>query len=165
MRYPVQIIFTILLVVTTAHAQSLEQSWSNLQTLRSGEKIQVVDQKLKSIKGTFVSSSEEAIIFRVGQDEVSVMRADVFRVSSRERGRTRGRNAWIGFAVGAGVGLGIGGAMFASGALDVSTGEAATAAFVSAPLTFGLIGAGVGAVMPPGRPAIYRAERRKALTP
>lgn len=148
----------LFLLPAIAGAQNPEQSWDNLQTLRHGEKIQVVDQRLKSQQGTFGGFSEEAITFRMKQDEVTIQRADVFRVSSRERGRTRGRNVLIGLAVGAGVGLGLGAAMYASGGLDISGAE--TAAFVSAPLSIGLVGAGVGAMLPPGQPTIYRAERR-----
>jgi hypothetical protein len=164
MRNVLQITLSLVLLATLAGAQSPEQSWDNLRSLGIGEKIQVVDQKLKSQNGTFVSFSEEAITFQAGQGEVTVERSDVFRVSSRERGRSRGRNALRGFLVGGGIGLGIGVAMLASGALDVPTGEALLGTLVQAPLSFGLPGAGIGAALPPGHPTIYRAERRKDQT-
>ena len=157
-----QITFSVLLLATVAGAQDPEQSWENLRTLGGGEKIQVVDQKLKSQNGTFVAFSDDAITFRVDKDEVTVQRADVFRVSSRERGHTRGRNALRGLAVGAGVGLVLGIAAGASGGLTGD--ERYTVPLVVAPLEFGLIGAGIGAAWTPGHPTIYRAERRKDQT-
>ena len=87
--------------------QKPEESWDNLRTLQVGEKIQVVDQKLKSQDGRFRSVSDEAITFQADQDEVSVQRADVLRVSSR-KGMGRGKHALIGLAVGAGVGAIVG---------------------------------------------------------
>jgi len=154
------ITLSVLLLATIAGAQAPEQSWDNLKTLREGEKIQVVDQKLKSQNGTFVSVSEEAITFQAGKDAVTIQRADVFRVSSRERGRTRGRNALRGLAVGAGIGLALGGAMAASHAEDIPL----AVELVGLPLELGGIGAGIGAALPPGHPTIYRAERRKDQT-
>ncbi|OFV94605.1 MAG: hypothetical protein A3F68_11110 [Acidobacteria bacterium RIFCSPLOWO2_12_FULL_54_10] len=155
---------SVLMLASFAGAQTPEQSWDNLKTLREGEKIQVVDQKLKSQNGTFVSVSDEDITIQSDQDAVTIQRGDVFRVSSKERGRSRGQNALRGLMVGAGVGVGLGGAMYASGGLDVSQGEALAAAFVAVPLWIGGIGAGIGAAMPAGHPTIYRAERRKDQT-
>lgn len=162
MRRLILITLSLLLLATAAGAQSPEQTWDNQRTLGVGEKIQVVDQKLKSQNGTFVSVSDDAITFQVDKDEVTVRRPDVFRVSSRERGHSRGRNALIGLVVGGGVGLGIGVAMLASRSLDVP--EATTAALVQAPLSIGFVGDGIGAALPPGRPTIYRTERRKDQT-
>ena len=82
MRRLFQVSLSILLLTTVAEAQAPEQSWDNLQTLREGEKIQVVDQKLKSQNGTFVSFSDEAITFQADKDQITIQRADVFRVSS-----------------------------------------------------------------------------------
>src|SRR3989338_9118247 len=109
MRRLTLITLSVLLLATIAGAQAPEQSWDNLKTLGEGEKIQVVDQKLKSQNGTFVSFSDEAITFQAGKDAVTIQRPDVFRVSSQERGRSRGRNALIGLGIGTagGVGLGI----------------------------------------------------------
>lgn len=92
-----------------ASGQGTQDSWDNLRALHVGEKIQVVDQKLRSYVGTFVGVTEEAISFQVGRDQVTIQRPDLLRVSSRERTR-RGRNALIGLAVGAAAGAAIGGA-------------------------------------------------------
>ena len=157
MRRLMQITLSVLLLATAAGAQTPEQSWDNLKTLREGEKIQVVDQKLKSQNGTFVSVTEEAITFQTDKDAVTIQRADLFRVSSKERGRSRGRNALIGFGVGAAIGAGlVGVAMAATGGV-----ESADAALLGTTLMFGGLGAGVTAAMAPGHPTIYRTERRK----
>ena len=145
----------VLMLSITAGAQAQEESWDNLRSLRAGEKIQVVDQKLKSQNGTFVSVSDEAITFQAGKDAVTVQRADVFRVSSREHHK-RLRNTLIGLAAGAAVGA-------ASGAREAGNpdwpGGAAGAALLAIPL--GGIGAGIGAALPPGHPTIYRVQRKQ----
>ena len=64
-----------------------EQSWKNVRHLQVGQKVQVVQMNLKSLKGTFLGASEEAISFRVKQNEVTVPRADVLRISSLEQSR------------------------------------------------------------------------------
>ena len=168
MRNLYQIIFGILLLADIAAAQvsgkpparNPEQSWDNLRTLRVGEKVQLVDQKLRSQNGTFASVSDESITVQAGKDSVTIQRADVFRVSSRERGHSRGRNALIGLAVGGLGGLGLGVAMAASRAEGVPL----AAELAGMPLFFGGIGAGVSAALPAGRPTIYWAERRKDQT-
>jgi len=40
-----------------AFAQTTTDSWANLKQLRPGQKIEVVDVKLKSLKGTFLALS------------------------------------------------------------------------------------------------------------
>ncbi len=60
-----------LLLVTTIFSVSLpaqepgKHSWDNLQQVRVGQKIEVVDTNLKKLKGTFLSFSDEAISLRV----------------------------------------------------------------------------------------------------
>ena len=131
-----------------------EQSWKNLRQLQVGQKVQVVQMNLKSLKGIFLGVSEEAISFRVKQNEVTVPRADVLRVSSLEHPR-RLRNALIGTAVGLGVGLGVSlGALVATGGSDdpgVIIGPAMAIG--------GGAGAGLGAAIP-SHQTVYRAKKR-----
>jgi hypothetical protein len=61
------------LSVGVVWTQGPQQSWDHLQTLRTGENIQVVDQGLRSHQGTFLSVSAETITFRVEQNEVTLM--------------------------------------------------------------------------------------------
>ena len=172
MRYLFQISLSVLLLATIARAQTLEQSqgqkpeqsWENLRTLRVGEKIQVVDQKLKSQNGTFVAFSDDVITFQADKDEVAIQRADVLRVTSRERSK-RKRNALIGLAVGAAAGAAALAAPLAGNCCNPDVGSAGVAIVVGAGAALaGGVGAAVGAAIPSGHPTIYRAERRKDQT-
>ncbi len=129
-----------------------ETGWSNLQQVRVGQKIEVVDTNLKKYKGTFLSLSDEAISLRVGKDEVGVQRPNVFRVSSREHSK-RLRNTLIGLAVGGAAGLAIGAAFDSSFSEE---GENIAKAILT-PIGLGA-GAGIGAAFPPGYQTIYRAK-------
>jgi hypothetical protein len=50
----------LLLLPLMTNAQHLENSWENLKELSVGQRIQVVDQQLKSHDGVFVSVSDDA---------------------------------------------------------------------------------------------------------
>ncbi len=138
-------------------AAAVETGWSNLQQLRAGQRIEVVQMNLKSLQGTFRSFSEETISLRVKKQEVAVQREDVFRVSLREKSK-RLRNALIGLAIGAGAGV-------AAAEIFVRTdqpiarfrGEYRSIAYaILVPVGIG-VGAGVGAAFP-GYQTIYRAK-------
>ena len=135
-----------------------ESDWNNLQQVRVGQKIEVVDTNLKKLKGTFLSFSEEAISLRVKKQEVGVQREDVFRVSLRGKSK-RLRNALIGMAIGAGAGV-------AAAEISIRASEPGFfserdfwqvpyVVLVSAGIA---VGAGVGATFPPGYQTIYRAK-------
>lgn len=152
-----------LLLVATIFSISLsaqepgEHSWENLQQLRVGQKIEVVDTNLKKYKGTFLSFSEEAISLRVGKDEVGVQRPNVLRVSLREKSK-RLRNALIGMAIGAGAGAALAAADSAR-ASDPGLGPDLRAETYAVLVPVGgAVGAGVGATFPPGYQTIYRAK-------
>ncbi len=139
-------------------AAAVETEWGNLQQLRVGQKIEVVDTNLKKHKGTFLSFSEEAISLRVKKEEVAVQREDVFRVSLREKSK-RLRKVLIGLAIGTGAGV-------AAAEIFVRTdqpiarfrGEYRSIAYiVLVPVGLG-VGAGIGAAFPPGYQTIYRAK-------
>ena len=136
-------------------AQTAQDSWGNLRQLQAGEKIEVVDMKLKSFKGTFLSFSEEVISVRVKQDDVVIERAKVLRVTDREHSK-RGRNMILGLAIGAGAGAAILAALPGEG--SSSAEEAIRAAVV--PIGAGA-GLGMGAALPRGYRTIYRAEARR----
>ena len=166
MRYLFPISWTVLLLATIARAQTPgtsqqqkpEESWGNLRSLGVGEKVHVVDQKLKSLDGTFRSFSDEAVTFQVGQDEVTVQRPEVLRVTSLERAR-RGRNAAIGFVIGAG----LTGALMAATATSRGLEDFPPAMIPVGIAAYGAVGAGIGAIVPSHK-TIYRAERRKDQT-
>jgi hypothetical protein len=68
MRWVLLVAVSLLPFARVAQAQDPEQSWENLRTLRVGERIQVVDQRLKSQNGTFLSVSDDAITFQLEQN-------------------------------------------------------------------------------------------------
>ena len=152
------ITLSVLLLATIAGAQDPEQPWDNLRSLGVGEKIQVVDQKLKSLKGTVVSFSDEAITFQAGKDTVTIQRADVFRVSSR-KGMSRGKRTLIGMAIGAAAGTAVGASI---GASYHEKGETPVFLLVAVPI--GVAAGAVGGALSTDRPTIYRAERRQYQT-
>ncbi|MCJ7504442.1 MAG: hypothetical protein MUP80_15490, partial [Acidobacteriia bacterium] len=137
-------------------AQTAQDSWDNLRQLQAGEKIEVVDMKLKSFKGTFLSLSEEVISVRVKQDDVVIERAKVLRVTDREHSKV-GRNMILCLAIGAGAGAAILAALPGEG--SSSAEEAIRAAVV--PIGAGP-GRGGGAALPRGYRTIYRAEARRS---
>jgi hypothetical protein len=130
-------------------------SWDNLKQLQPGQKIEVVDMKLKSLKGTFVSFSAEAISLRVMSAEVSVKRPDVMRVSLRENSK-RTRNLLIGLGIGAAGGLAAG-----VGLMEREPGYAGAVAGTT--VLFAVVGAGLGVPFP-GYQTIYRVKRSSAAT-
>jgi hypothetical protein len=126
--------------------------WNNLQQLRVGQKIEVVDTNLKKLKGTFLSFSDEAISLRIGKDEVGVQRPKVFRVSAREHSK-RLRNTFIGLGIGAAAGAVVGAAAVAG--KPRQAGERRLSMVIGT-----LIGSGVGTVVGAafsGYQTIYRA--------
>ena len=133
-----------------------ESDWGNLQQLRVGDKVEVVRYNLSKHKGKMLAWTEESSALRLKNQEVTIPREEVYRVTWLSKSK-RGRNALIGLVVGAGVGAVLGATIRGDLGADDST-VAATA--VAASLTFGGIGAGVGAAFP-SHPTIYRAPRRK----
>jgi hypothetical protein len=77
-----------------------------------GQKIEVVDTKLKSLQGSFISYGQEMVSLRVGTNDISIPRTDVVRVT--DRGQSRLRNALLGLGLGAAGGAGIGAATAAT---------------------------------------------------
>lgn len=57
-------------------AQEDADGWRNLSQLRAGDRIEVVNQELKGIRGTFLRFSEEALSVRVRDQEVVLARSD-----------------------------------------------------------------------------------------
>ncbi len=145
-----------------------ESDWGNLQQLRAGQRIEVVDTNLKKLKGTFLSFSEEAISLRVKKEKVAVQREEVFRVSLRKKSK-RLRNVLIGMAIGAGAGAALAAAENSRtcgdqplvSCFDLDFGAITYAVLVP---VGGAVGAGVGAAFPPGYQTIYRAKGKRGGT-
>ena len=135
--------------------QSTEDAWSNLSRLRAGQKIEVVDMKLKPVAGNFTAFSEGAITLLVGKDQVSIARANVFSVKNRGISHRR-RNTLLGLGIGAAAGLAIGAI---KGAAYHEEGEIPVFLMVSTPIGAG-IGGALGAALPAGHVTVYRAKAR-----
>jgi len=157
-----RLVLTLVLSLCSATlhgADGREAAWSNLEQLRGGQKIQVVHKNLKSQEGEFLRFSEETISFRVKNDDVSVPRDEVLRITLRE-GHRRLRGALLGMLVGGGIGLAVGAAQDSK--YDCSD---PSSDYCYHKITGGVIGLGIGAAagaaVPPRYPTIYRATPPK----
>jgi hypothetical protein len=138
-----------LLFSTPLEAQ--QSQWQNLDQIRSGTKIQVVEKSLKSISGKFVSISETELTLTVEGQPVVISRDRVYRVSIS--GKNRKRNMLIGLAIGAAAGVGAG------AAANRVVGEAWVVPTMAA--VYGGAGVGVGALCPSAK-TVFKAELPKA---
>lgn len=150
----------LLAVFGATFAQPAEESWDNLSRLRAGQKIAVVDTKLKSIEGSFIGYSGEAVSLRLEEGEVAIPRSDVLSIKDRQVSHRR-RNVLLGLAAGAAGGL-VAGAV--KGANYHEKGETGVFVMVFTPIGAG-IGAAVGAALPAGQVTIYRAKPAKRAVP
>ena len=92
----------LLLAPALTLSQSAGDSWDNLQQLKPGQKIQVVDKEMRTFRGEFVSFADETITLREKSGEQSVERVKVVRVSVRDTSH-RTRNMLLGAAIGGGI--------------------------------------------------------------
>lgn len=137
------------LLVALAGLAADPGDWDSLSRLRPGQRIEVIDMKLKSTRGEFVAVTPDELRVAGGVIE----RAQVFRVSRRENSK-RGRNALIGLAVGAAAGLAIGAGVDRSFSED----DEHVAKMLFTPIGMGA-GAAIGAAIP-GFETLYRAPKR-----
>jgi hypothetical protein len=132
--------------------QNSKGNWDNLRQLRPGQKIEVVDSSMKTLKGTFVSVSDEAISLQAGKNEQSVERAKVVRVSVRDTSH-RTRNMLLGSGILGGIALAATAAPLMS-----SSNEGTSCGWCAAAIGAGFGGgAALGAL--PGYHTISRADK------
>ena len=142
-------------------AQKQQGQWSDLNGLRVGQGIVVVESNLKSHGGTFIAISDEAITFREKDSDVAVKRENVVRVSTSSGGR-RGEHAVIGMLVGAGAGAGIGaaaGSQAKNGWIGLSEGVGALVGIAIGATSGAIVGAAI-----PAHTTVYRAAPVRAST-
>ncbi|MFI5070947.1 MAG: hypothetical protein ACHP8A_08655 [Terriglobales bacterium] len=143
------VLVLILCIALPASINAEQSSWSNLNRLKPGQGIIVIESGTKHHAGKFVSVTDESLTLNEKGSEVSVKRQDVARVSTSSNPR-RGEHAVIGLIVGGLIGAGIGATSKADflGSRGIGT---LVGIVIGAP-----IGAIVGALIPAHR-TVYRA--------
>jgi hypothetical protein len=142
----------LLAMPCVSRAQKSNASWDALNTLRAGEKVEVVETSLKMHIGTFVAVSEETLNLREAATDQTIKKENVMRVTRLGKSH-RLRNAIVFGVVGAGAGTGIGAAVHSGKDSYISRGAAALVGAV-----FGLAGgAAIGATVP-SHDTIYRSK-------
>ena len=106
MRRPVLILVFFLGLPAALGAQTQQGSWSNLNRLKAGQGIEVIESSMKRHAGKFVTVTDELLTLKENGSDVSVKREDVARVSTSS-GPKRGEHALIGLVVGGLAGAGI----------------------------------------------------------
>lgn len=135
-------------------AQPNQSSWSNLNVLQPGQRIEVVETTSTKHSGTFVVFSETAIKYRDASGEQSIQKENIRTVRLMEN-KHRLRNTLICAGVGAGIGAGIGAAATQSTGsiiLSVSRGKGAAVGAV-----LGVFGGAAVGVLLPSHSTIYSA--------
>jgi len=125
-------------------ATGLFAGWEELKSLAPGHKTEVALIKADTVKGSFVSATDTAIVVRDGTGERSIPRAEIKKIKIADPSR-RLRNGLIGTAIGAGAGLAIGwavcphcanegnGGKFVGPGVAIGAGAGAAAGFLPAP--------------------------------
>ena len=145
MRRSVLILVFFLGLPAALGAQTQQGSWSNLNRLKAGQGIEVIESSMKRHAGKFVTVTDELLTLKENGSDVSVKREDVARVSTSS-GPKRGEHALIGLVVGGLAGAGIGAASGSPRGIAALVGVV-----IGAPS-----GAVVGAVLP-AHTTVYRA--------
>jgi hypothetical protein len=151
MRRPVLILVLFLGFSAALGAQTQQGSWSNLNRLKAGQGIELIESNMKRHAGNFVTLTDELLTLEESRSDVSVKREDVARVPMSS-GPKRGEHALIGLVVGGAIGAGIGAASGSKGGfLDTRGIGALVGIVIGAPS-----GALVGAVLP-AHTTVFRA--------
>jgi len=154
MKTMVLVLFSLLSTTTFTLSQPMQASWDNLKQLRPGQKVEVVDAKMKTYNGKFASFTDEAITIHEGKTDVTVPRADIVRVSVRDNSH-RTRNMLLGAAIGGGVAIAV-----TIVPLVSSSNEGNGCGICVAGIAAGF-GGGTALGMIPGHRTIYRAQTPK----
>ena len=152
MKKAIWTLLLLLMISGLGWSKQPQDNWDNLKQLTPGQKVEVVDSKIKTLKGTFVAVSDEAISLQVGKSEQSVARADVVRVSVRDTSH-RARNMLLASGIIGGVALAASIVPLASSGNEGNSCPACAGAIAAG---FGG-GAALGAI--PGNRTLYRAKK------
>ena len=127
-------------------------SWSDLNALRAGQGIEVIESSMKRHRGEFVTVTDELLTLKERGSDVSIKRENVARVSTSS-GPKRGAHAVIGLVAGAAIGAGIGAASGSNHGFLGGSSRGITALVGLA--IGGVSGAAVGALVP-AHTTVYR---------
>jgi hypothetical protein len=134
-------------------AQKQHGSWSDLNRLKAGQGIEVIESSMKRHAGEFVTVTDELLTLKESGSDVSIKRENVARVSTGSVPR-RGEHAVIGLVLGGAIGAAIGAA---SGSKhDFFAGSDRGIAALVGIVIGAPSGALVGAVIP-AHTTVYRA--------
>jgi hypothetical protein len=134
-------------------AQKQQGQWSDLNGLKAGQGIVVIESSMKHHDGEFISVTDEVLTLQEKGADVSVKREDVVRVSTAS-GARRGEHAVIGLVVGGLVGAGIGAAV-GSGSKSFIGLQEGIGALVG--VAIGATGGAITGAVIPAHTTIYRA--------
>jgi hypothetical protein len=152
MRRVVLLLSFLLGSSSSLNAQTHKNSWSNLDGLKAGQRIEVIESKLNRHDGKFVAVTDGALTLKENGSDTSFIRENIVRVSTTSVPK-RGEHALIGLVIGGAIGAGIGAGSshgFLGGGSARGIG-ALIGIVIGAP-----IGAIVGAVIP-AHSTVYRA--------
>jgi hypothetical protein len=153
MRSSVLILAFLLGLPAALRAQPQQDSWSNLNRVSAGRRIEVIELGMKRHAGKFVRVTEESLTLKESGSDISIKHEDVVRVSTSS-GPRRGEHALIGLVVGGAIGAAIGAA---SGSKTGFLGGSSRGIYALVGIVIGApSGAIVGAVIP-AHTAVYRA--------
>ena len=152
MKRVTETLLVLLLIPGFGWAKSAQNNWENLKELHPGQKIQVVDSTLKTLNGSFVSVSDEALSLQVGKSEESVPRAKIVRVSVRDNSH-RARNMLLASGVLGGIAVAATAVPLIAGSNEGNSCPVCVAVIVAG---FGG-GAAAGAI--PGSRTVFRANK------
>ncbi len=133
----------------SAQSRPVTADWENVKQLAAGANVRVSLAGQATVQGRFQSGTDDSVVVSTKKGRQTVAPQSVVRLSVQREGR-RSRNLLIGLGIGAGVGVGAGAVMdshcaFASCLVSPHLGKLVLG------LVGGILGAGVGGVLPAGR--------------
>jgi hypothetical protein len=146
----------LLAIPAALTAQTQQGSWSDLNRLKAGRGIEVIESHMKRHAGEFVSAGDDSLTLQEGGSAVTLKREDVVRVSTSSTPR-RGEHAVIGLVIGGAIGAGIG--AFSGSSTGFLGGSSRGISALVGIVIGAPSGALVGAVIP-AHTTIYRAAPR-----